>query len=89
LNLKNETISKIHDILIDIIDTDMLQFDETFNLIDDIGLTSLDAIEFVMALEDEFDIDIDDVQFKSWEVLGQVYDTVSELLNNDTKEWQL
>jgi acyl carrier protein len=32
----------------------------TSNFIDDLGADSLDAVELVMALEDEFEIEIDD-----------------------------
>ena len=40
------------------IDTDKITMESTF--VDDLGADSLDAVELIMALEDEFNLEVDD-----------------------------
>lgn len=46
------------------------------NLEDDLGADSLDKIELIMALEEEFDIEIPDEEIKKIENLGVVIDYI-------------
>lgn len=80
MKISDEVICKIHEIIEEVIDTDRLHLDETFDLVNDIGLTSLDMVEITMSIEEEFDIDITDEQTNDWVTLDQVYNTVTELL---------
>jgi acyl carrier protein len=42
------------------------------SLIDDLGADSLDAVELSMALEDEFDIEIEDEDFAELKTVGDI-----------------
>lgn len=42
------------------------------HLVDDLDMDSLDCIELVMGLEDEFHIEIDDSDADGWRTLGDV-----------------
>ncbi len=51
---------KVKEIIIDQLGVDENQVGGTASFIDDLGADSLDTVELVMALEEEFDIEIPD-----------------------------
>lgn len=42
------------------------------DLVTDLGADSLDAVELIMAIEDEFDITVDDETAQSFKTVGQI-----------------
>lgn len=50
----------------------------TTSLVDDLEADSLDAIEIVMALEDEFDIDIPDEEAEQFKNIGDICKYIEE-----------
>lgn len=44
----------------------------------DLGLTSFDLIQLVVAVEDEFDIEISDRAIKNFKTVGDVIDYIEE-----------
>ena len=53
--------------------------------IEDLGLDSLDTVELVMHLEDEFNIQIDDEQADDMETVQQAVALVGKLTGNGSK----
>ena len=51
---------KVKDIIIDQLGVDEKQVNPQASFIDDLGADSLDTVELVMALEEEFDVEIPD-----------------------------
>ncbi len=51
----------------------------TSSLYNDLDMDSLDFVEFVMELEDEFNIEIDDESCAKWQTVQDVLDTVKEI----------
>ena len=49
------------------------------SFIDDLGADSLDIVELVMALEEEFDIEILDSMLKRMITIGDIIDVIAEL----------
>ena len=47
---------------------------------DDLDADSLDLVELVMALEDEFDINVDEEELEGIETVGQAFDLVTSKL---------
>ena len=43
------------------------------NLEDDLGADSLDAVEIVMGLEDEFEIEVEDEVAEQWKTVQDIY----------------
>ncbi len=48
------------------------------NLIDDLGADSLDAVELSMAIEDEFDVEIEDEEFQELKTVGDILRAIEE-----------
>jgi len=77
---------RILDKIIDIIKRDLtcyeldkgVELDRSSKLQEDLGLDSLDIIELVMKIEDEFEIEIKDVDAEKWHTLGDILNTVNE-----------
>jgi len=53
---------------------------EDKNFADDLGADSLDAIEVVMGLEEEFGIEIPDEEGETWKTVGQAIEGVEKLM---------
>ncbi|NLD17847.1 MAG: acyl carrier protein [Tissierellia bacterium] len=48
------------------------------SLIDDLGADSLDAVELSMAIEDEFDVEIEDEEFQELKTVGDILRAIEE-----------
>jgi len=51
------------------------------NIYDDLGADSLDAIELIMALEEEFDIEIPEEQAEDYVVVCNIVAKVKDMVN--------
>jgi len=47
------------------------------SVIEDLGADSLDIVEFVQALEEEFDIEIDEEELEDISTVGQAYQLIT------------
>ena len=69
---------KVKEIIIDQLGVDDKQVTATASFIDDLGADSLDTVELVMALEEEFDIEIPDEEA---EKIAKVQDAIDYIKN--------
>ncbi len=60
------------------VEEDRVVLDASFA--DDLEADSLDLVELVMALEEEFDVSIDEEELKGIETVGQAYDLLTARL---------
>ena len=60
------------------VEADKVTRDATFG--DDLDADSLDLVELVMALEEEFDVTVDEEELEGIETVGQAFDLVSSKL---------
>ena len=60
-----ELIAEQHDVKAD-------DITETSNIQDDLGADSLDVVDLVMALEDEFDVEIPEDQVENIKTVGDI-----------------
>ncbi len=51
------------------------------SMIDDLDADSLDAVEVIMAIEDEFDIEIDDEDAESFKSIGDIVNYVNSKIS--------
>lgn len=65
-------IEKVIDILADFTTLEKDMITEKTSLVTDLGLSSLDVINVVVAFEDEFDIEIPDQKIKELVMVGDI-----------------
>lgn len=68
---------KIRDVIVEqlgIEDAELITMDTTF--IDDLGADSLDIVELIMALEEEFDIEIPETEAEKISTVGDVVEYI-------------
>ena len=70
---------KVREIIVDQLGVDEKQVTADSAFIDDLGADSLDTVELVMALEEEFDVEISD---EDAEKISKVQDAIDYINNN-------
>ena len=56
----SDTLDRVKDLIVNLLNVDKAIITEQSRFINDLGADSLDAVEIVMAVEEEFDIEIPD-----------------------------
>ena len=69
---------KIKSLLADQLDTDAEGITLETNIADDLGADSLDVVELLMAIEDEFEVEITDEEIENLKTVGAVVDYIQE-----------
>ena len=70
---------KVREIIVDQLGVDEKQVTDDAAFINDLGADSLDTVELVMALEEEFDVEIPDEEA---EKISKVQDAIDYIKNN-------
>lgn len=75
-----DTAARVRKIVIEHLDCDPALATDDADFVDALGADSLDLVEIVLALEEEFDVSIPDDKAESIKTLGQAVTYVTELL---------
>jgi len=73
---RSEALAKFNDNAVEVlaVTVDQLTPEATFG--DDLGADSLDLVELVMALEETFDIEVDEDELKDIRTVGQAFELI-------------
>lgn len=67
---EGQVLAKIKEVVADKLDADPADIIESASFVDDLGADSLDVVELIMALEDEFGLEISDEQAEGIRTVG-------------------
>lgn len=65
-------LDKIKEIIKDVLGRDASSFDENTDIMNDLKLDSLDIVDLVMSVEDEWGVVVDDADIESLRTIGDV-----------------
>jgi len=65
-------LDKVKKILVDQLDVEESAIAPESSIIDDLGADSLDIVDMVMSLEEEFDVEIPDEEIESMKTVGDI-----------------
>lgn len=78
---KDNIINKVKEITSEQLGVDESQITAQANFVDDLGADSLDTVELVMALEEEFDLEISDEEAEKLTTVEKVISYVENCLD--------
>lgn len=76
----NEVTEKVKTVIAQQLDIDKGELVPTAHILDDLGADSLDVVELIMALEQEFDMEIPDEEAENIQTVGDVHEYIQKRL---------
>jgi acyl carrier protein len=73
---RSEALAKFNDNAVEVLAVDVTQLTPEASFGDDLGADSLDLVELVMALEESFDIEVDEDELKDIRTVGQAFELI-------------
>lgn len=77
------TIDKVKEMLANQLNVEVNKINENSKIIEDLGADSLDMIEMLMALEEEFNISVPDDKAEGLKTVGDIAKFIDENTNKD------
>ena len=74
--MADEIEAKVKDIIVENLGVDAASVTPQASFVNDLGADSLDTVELVMALEEEFDLEIPDEQAEKIQTVGQAIEYI-------------
>ena len=79
---REEIFESVKNVVMDAIGEEEKTITEDTSIVDELGLDSLDIVEMLMALEEEFEISIDDSAAEKFVKVSDVIDYIEKTKNN-------
>ena len=77
---RDEVLARLKEIIIDRLDVEEDQIKPEASFVEDLGADSLDIVELIMGIEEEFDIEIPDEDAEKLTTVGEAIDYSSKKL---------
>ncbi|MBQ1537775.1 MAG: acyl carrier protein [Ruminococcus sp.] len=74
---------KIRDIIVDQLDVDADEVTAEASIIDDLGADSLDVVDLISSVEDEFDVEIPDEKVEGIKSVGDIVAYIESTVSED------
>lgn len=71
-----KTYERVIEIILENLGVDESELTENTNLVEDLGIDSLDMVELAMQLEDEFDMDIEDEEMEKLQTVKDIVEYI-------------
>lgn len=78
--MTDEQFSRFQKCAVEVLSVDADQVSKEANFADDLDADSLDLVELVMALEEEFDVSVEEEELEGIETVGQAYNLITSKL---------
>lgn len=75
----DEVFAKVCDVIVEQLEVDAERVVRDAKIVDDLGADSLDVVELVMAMEGEFDVEVDEDEAQNFSTVGDVVTYLSDL----------
>ena len=72
IRIGGNLIDKVKDIIVDQLDADEDAVTLEASIIDDLGADSLDVVDLVMSIEEEFDVEVPDEEVENMKTVGDI-----------------
>lgn len=76
--MNEEIFARVQKVVVEKLEVDAEQVKPESNFANDLGADSLDQVELIMALEEEFDIEVSDEAAEQLDTVGKVVEHISE-----------
>ena len=73
----NEAFAKFQECAVEVLQVPADKVTRDARFAEDLDADSLDLVELVMALEEEFDVSVDESELEGIETIGQAFDLIS------------
>jgi acyl carrier protein len=78
--MSDELFTRFQKCAVEVLSVDASQVTREANFADDLDADSLDLVELVMALEEEFDVSVEEEELEGIETIGAAYDLITAKL---------
>ena len=73
-----DILEKVKDLIVDQLDVEKESITEASSITDDLGADSLDIVDLVMAIEDEFSVEIPEEEVENIKTVGDIVKYIDE-----------
>ena len=78
--LSDKQINAVQEVIVDALAVDKSQITPESRLKEDLGADSIDEVDIVMKLEDEFELSLPDTDWDGVSTVGEVYEVLAKAL---------
>ena len=82
--MSEENFDRFRKCAVEVLDVEGDEITKEASFADDLDADSLDLVELVMALEEEFDVEVDEEELEGIDTVGKAYDLIINKVDTDS-----